>query len=168
MRHLKPRIVTLRRTKLVTIVADPHGKPPRSAIISIVKILVWLVEEWYASFFQDTKETLLVYDRYYHDLLVDPMRYRYGAPLWVAKLVSKLMPQPELWVLLDAPAEVLQSRKQEVTAQETARQRAAYIDLVKRQRCHVIVDASQPLHSVIADVENIVMDAISKSRGNRE
>jgi hypothetical protein len=31
--------------------------------------------------FMDRKQTLLICDRYYHDLLVDPLRYRYGGPL---------------------------------------------------------------------------------------
>jgi hypothetical protein len=62
---------------------------PRSALTSLAKILVWLMEEWYANLFWDKKGTLLICDRYYHDLLVDPRRYRYGGPAWAAKLVGK-------------------------------------------------------------------------------
>jgi thymidylate kinase len=156
IRHLKPRILTLGRGKPGIAVVDPHGKPPRSALLSLAKILVWLVEEWCACFFQDKKQTLLICDRYYHDLLIDPIRYRYGGPVWVARLVGKLMPQPRLWILLDAPAAVLQARKQEVPPEETERQRTAYLAFVRRQRNHVIVDASQTLVTVIADVEHAI------------
>jgi thymidylate kinase len=156
MRHLKPQIIIPQRGEPGAIVADPHGKPPRSALTSVAKIVVWLLEEWYAHLFQDKKETLLICDRYYHDLLVDPLRYRYGGPLWISRLVGRLTPQPKLWVLLDAPAEVLQARKQEVTAAESARQRQAYLAFVRQQREYVIVDAAQSLDEVIADVERAV------------
>jgi thymidylate kinase len=82
----------------------------------------------------------------------------------MARLVGKLMPQPKLWVLLDAPAEVLQARKQEVSLEESARQRQAYLAFVCQQREYAIVDASQPLDRVIADVERAVTAIDSANR----
>jgi thymidylate kinase len=167
MRHLKPRLVIPQRGEAVTIVVDPHGKPPRSALVSLAKIFVWLMEEWYANLFQNQKNVLLICDRYYHDLLVDPKRYRYGGPQWAAKLVGKLIPQPRLWVLLDAPTEVLRARKQEVPLEETTRQHQAYLAFVRNQRNHAIVDASQPLDKVIADAEHAITGAMSEGKSNR-
>jgi thymidylate kinase len=168
MRHLKPQIIIPQRGEPVAIVADPHGKPPRSALLSVAKIFIWLMEEWYANLFQDRKKTLLICDRYYHDLLIDPLRYRYGGPVWVAILVGKLMPQPDLWMLLDASVEVLQARKQEVPPEETARQRKAYRNFILAQQNHVIIDASQPLEQEIADVEHVVVETMGKNKGHRE
>jgi thymidylate kinase len=146
----------------VAIVVDPHGKPPRSAPVSFVKILIWLMEEWYAHLFQDRKQTLLICDRYYHDLLVDPIRYRYGGPEWAARLVGKLMPQPDLWLLLDAPAEVLQARKQEIAFEETSRQCNAYRAFVLNQRNHAMIDAAQSLDRVTADAEEAILNALAR------
>jgi hypothetical protein len=167
MRHLKPRFVAQLRNQPDIIVVDPHGKPPRGALLSLVKIVVWLIEEWYAHLFHETKETVLLCDRYYHDLLVDPKRYRFGAPVWTAALVGRLMPLPKLWILLDAPANVFQARKQEVTPEETARQRDAYRAFVRKQQQHVIVDASQPLDKVIADAAHAIKKALIEDVGNR-
>jgi len=167
MRHLKPRMVARLRGQPITIVVDPHGKPQRGAVLSLVKIVVWLAEEWCAIVFQEKKRTLLICDRYYHDLLVDPIRYRFGAPLWTARLIGKLMPQPRLWILLDAPAEVLQARKKEVTPEETARQCEKYRAFIRQQRNHVIVDATQPLDKVIADAECAITRAMVEHEGNR-
>lgn len=161
VRHLKPLLVMRRPGQSVAIVVDPHGKPPRSALVSIAKIVVWLVEEWYANLFQDRKQTLLICDRYYHDLLVDPIRYRYGGPAWAARWVGKLMPQPDLWLLLDAPAEVLQARKQEVAFEETLRQCNAYRAFVLNQRNHAMIDAAQSLGQVTADVEEAINRALA-------
>jgi thymidylate kinase len=167
MRHLKPRFVAQLRNQPVIIVVDPHGKPPRGALLSLVKIVVWLIEEWYADLFHEKKETVLIGDRYYHDLLVDPRRYRFGAPLWMARLIGRLMPQPKLWILLNAPAEVLQARKQEVTAEETARQCNAYLAFVHNLREHRIVDASQPLDKVISDAASVIEQALIEDAGHR-
>jgi thymidylate kinase len=167
MRHLKPQIIFPRRYAVGIIVIDPHAKPPRPALISLVKILAWLFEEWYAYLFQDKKATLLICDRYYHDILVDPLRYRYGGPAWAAKVVGKLMPQPDFWMLLDAPPEVLQSRKQEVSLAETARQGKAYRNFIRSQCNHVIIDASQPLDQVIADAKYFITKEMRKADGRQ-
>jgi thymidylate kinase len=167
MRHLKPRMVAQLRGQQITIVYDPHGKPQRGAFLSLVKIVVWLGEEWYANLFQEERRTLLICDRYYHDLLVDPKRYRFGAPVWTARLIGKLMPQPKLWILLNASPEVLQTRKQEVAAEETARQCKAYLDFIRTRRRHVVVDASQPLEKVIADAERAIKEALVEDESHR-
>ncbi len=167
MRHLKPRFVAQLRNQPDIIVFDPHGKPPRGAFLSLVKVVVWLVEEWYFKLFYEKKKAVLICDRYYHDLLVDPKRYRFGAPIWTAVLVGKMMPKPKLWVLLDAPPDILQARKQEVTPEETSRQCEAYRAFVRAQRRHVIIDASQSLDKVIADAEHAIKDALIKDVGNR-
>jgi thymidylate kinase len=156
VRHLKPQILIPRRGEPGAIVVDPHGKPPRSALTSVAKLWVWLMEEWCAAIFEDERKTILICDRYYHDLLVDPVRYRYGGPMWAARVLGKLMPRVSLWILLDAPVEILQSRKQEVSLDETARQRQAYLAFVRQQDRHVIADASQPLDRVIGEVEQAV------------
>jgi thymidylate kinase len=160
MRHLKPDFMIHRRGGTVLIVVDPHGKPLRSALLSYAKISIWLLEEWCAYLSLDTKAELLICDRYYHDLLIDPRRYRYGGWLWVAKLIGKLMPKPHLWVLLDAPSEVMQARKREVTAEETERQRSAYMAFVRKQEKYAIIDASRPLDKVVGDAERAVAEAM--------
>lgn len=167
VRHLKPRIVAVWRGQTNVVVVDPHGSPARGALFSVAKILVWIMEEWYSTLFQEERGALLICDRYYHDLLVDPKRYRFGAPMWMARLVGRVMPQPRLWILLDAPAEILQTRKQEVAPEETARQCGEYRRFIRKQRKHFIADASQSLEKVIADVEQAVRASVIEKAGSR-
>jgi thymidylate kinase len=166
IRHLKPQIVLPHRGDSATIVTNPHGKPPRSTLVSVAKILVWLMEEWYARLFQDQKNALLICDRYYHDLLIDPKRYRYGGPVWAASCVGKLIPQPDLWVLLDAPAEVFQARKQEVTVEETIRQRQAYLAFIQIQRDFVVANAARSLEEVVADIAQVITRILVRNDGD--
>ena len=100
----------------------------------------------------------MVYDRYYHDILVDPLRYRYGGPMWVARWVGKIIPKPNIWILLDAPPKILQERKQEVSFEETARQRNEYLDLITRLENGIVIDASQVIEDVVADVNSCILN----------
>ena len=72
---------------------------------------------------------MAISDRYFDDLLVDPVRYRYGAPRWLARLAFKLAPQPNLVFVLDADSSVIYGRKQEVALSELERQLAAYREM---------------------------------------
>jgi thymidylate kinase len=134
---------------------DPHGQKPRGCIGSILK-LKWLWLNWWVGWFRflrsDAASGAVLFDRYHADLLVDPRRYRYGAPLWLARLASRWMPQPDIVIYLDAPSEVLLSRKQEVPREALERSRAAYLELATSHPRFRIIDASQSLESVINEV----------------
>ena len=120
-------------------------------------VLDWNLCYWLRLSHRRAKNTVLIFDRYYHDLLVDPTRSRFRGPQWLVGLASIFIRKPDLWILLDAPAEVLQSRKAEVSAAESSRQRAAYLDLVKNFKNSVVVDAAQPLPAVVAQVNSAVL-----------
>lgn len=70
--------------------------------------------------------------------------------MWLARLFGVMVPTPNLWILLDAPPEVLQARKQEVPFAESARQRQCYIALIKKLKHAVVVDASQEFEQVFS------------------
>lgn len=135
-----------------------YAKPAYDPIRSIGKLLVraW---EWRSLYYgrvaeQRAQGYLVFLDRYYlFDLYVDPLRYRYGGPLPLVRQMADWMPKPNLILLLDAPAEILLARKQEVSAQEVARQREAYLQLVKPLPNGHILDATQPVEAVGAEVK---------------
>jgi thymidylate kinase len=103
------------------------------------------------------RATLVMHDRHLVDALVDPRRYRYGGPSWLLRLIWRLAPKPDLVILLDAPPEVLQARKQEVHVEESARQREAYLSLVRTMGNGHVVDAARPLKWVVGDVNDIIL-----------
>jgi thymidylate kinase len=63
-----------------------------------------------------------------------------------------MVPQPDLLFILDAPAGVLQQRKQEIPLSEGKRQRVAYLNLQFEFKEVRVIDVSQPLDKVVADV----------------
>jgi thymidylate kinase len=113
------------------------------------------------------RSTLVLLDRDYHDLLVDPKRYRYGGPAWLARAVGWFIPRPQLVILLDAPPEVLHSRRRELPVEETTRQREAYLELTRNLPNGYVVDASKPLDEVVGGVEQIILDYMAERIARR-
>lgn len=145
---------------------DPHGTPPRGTLASSLKLafllLDWTLGYWGYLIHLRAKGYLVLFDRNYHDLLVDMRRYRYGGPRWMARLVGRLVPRADLLILLDAPPEIFQARKQEVPLEETSRQREAYLGLTNAfdERC--VLDASKPLADVLDDAERAIGEYLSR------
>jgi hypothetical protein len=142
-------------------VTSPHAEPARPPMVSTLKLIflltVFTIGYWIRIRPKLVRTTLVIFDRYYHDLLVDPRRYRFKHPLWLARILGRFIPTPDLWLVLDASAETLHSRKQEVPFLESARQRLAYADLGKRLANSHIVDASAPMEKVAGQCVSTIL-----------
>jgi len=138
---------------------------------SLAKVAYWVLDYtlgYYAKIRPAlTRSTLVLFDRYLVDALIDPKRYRYGGPQWLVRLVWSLIPKPDLVILLDAPSVVLRSRKQEVSFHETLRQRHAYRELVGRLPNAHVVDAAQPLDKVVTAAGMVVLDFLTSRTARR-
>jgi thymidylate kinase len=170
-RHLRPGLLKPILAGSPTPPAAPHSRAPRSLVASLAKCLFWLLD--YTVGYHVTvrpalvRSTLVLFDRYLLDVLVDPLRYRYGGHKWLIRVLWWLTPKPDLVILLDAPPEVLQSRKREVSLEETVRQRTAYQELVTSLSNGHIVDAAQPVERVAAQIEAIVLDFLARRTAQR-
>ncbi len=163
VRHLKPDIFFRAHRRSHGVVTDPHGKPPRSALVSALKLVLWALEMWIDWLFTTRSGSdLEIWDRYYHDVLVDPKRYRYRGPMWLVRAIGWFVPSPDLLIFLDAPTEVLRDRKREVAAEETERQRQAYRSLADRLERSVVIDANQPVDMVVSDVAAAIIARLAE------
>ena len=165
------RLRPSRRKSGGTPVTDPHGRPLRGTASSLAKLAFWSVDYTlgYAghTFPQLVRSTFILFDRYYQDLLVDPKRYRYAGPMFLARLVNRIIPNPHLFVVLDAPSEVLYARKQEISFEEAVRQRDGYLKLVRNLPNGHVVDASKPLDEVVAETEEIILSHMAARTARR-
>lgn len=107
---------------------------------------------WLEGAYHRRRGRLVVFDRYTYEALV-PNRFRHGrrgrARRWV---LAHSCPPPDLAVLLDAPSDVLYSRKGEHDLVLLERQREAYRALLRRLPRSVVVDASDDLERVRLEV----------------
>jgi thymidylate kinase len=166
--HLRPTLFPA-RTDETAVTTDPHGKPLRSALVSVAKMLYlgadYFLGYWIRIWPATLRTKLVVFDRYFYDILIDYKRVRYGGPKWFLGFIVRFLPRPDLVILLNAPAEVLWSRKQEVAFEEVVRQQKAYLLFAQDLKSVAIVDASQSISAVVHDAaEAIIANFSSRTR----
>ncbi len=150
----------------------PHQLPPRSFASSMLKVAWWSVC-YTAGYFASVRpaaarSSLILNHRYLLDALVDPKRYRYSGPKFPLKLIWLVAPKPDAIILLDAPAEIIQSRKREVTAAETARQRHEYRRAIEGIHYAHVINTNRPLPVVAQETIDILFkQMILRSRPAR-
>jgi thymidylate kinase len=148
--HLRARLLAARRAPARE--RDPHGKRPYGAVLSIVKILYLWSACWLGHHLvvrrRLVRSSLALFDRCFHDILVDPRRYRYGGPMWLARALAKVLPRPQLFFVLDAPPDRLRGRKDELDVDELRRQRSAYREFAADWPGSVLLDGTLPEEEV--------------------
>ena len=154
MIHWRPDVLRKRQEVEGGVVTDPHAKDPRGALVSLVKLCYMNCEWWLASLWNlrhpRAKDRLLLSDRYYDDMLVDPRRYRYGASAALARRFFRLLPKPDLVIILAGDPATIHARKREVTLAEVERQVAAYRSLGESLGAKAaVIDAALPLDEVV-------------------
>jgi hypothetical protein len=111
---------------------------------------------WLRGAYHQRRGRLVLFDRYAYDALL-PTRFRYSllgrARRW---LLAHACPAPEVVVFLDAPGEVLHTRKGEKSVPLLESQRQAYRALLPRLPRAAVVDASREAEQVRPEVTAII------------
>lgn len=137
-----------RKTPVAGPVTEPHAKPVYGRLAGAAKVL-WLAVDmqlmWRILVPRATRRGQdVVVERGWWDLVVDPRRYRLAGTGLAARL-GRLLPGPDLEVILGGPAELLAARKPELSIPELERQLAAWRTL-RPSGPHVVhLDATQPI-----------------------
>ena len=130
--HWRPGL--LGRSKSDEVVTEPHRSPPRGRVASALYLFGFFLDNVLGFCFLIrpflVRSGLVIFDRYFPDVLVDSRRYRYGGPVWLARLLAQLVrPREKLVLVLDASEANIISRKAELSLGEIRRQRDAYYRL---------------------------------------
>ena len=142
-----------RRTAVDVPVTEPHRDPPYSTPLSLAKlgyVFVDYVLGWYLRVARFVRRGgWVVIQRGWWDMAVDPRRYRLNVPGRLLSLLARVLPGPDLILVLDAAPEVVFARKTELSLEELARQQKAWRDLLPPGQGRVHLDASRPVEEVI-------------------
>lgn len=144
----------------VNPVMNPHEQKLRSVIGSNLKLVYFLFRYWIGYWLivypQKIRSGLVIFDRYYFDIYVDPRRYRHNGSEWLTKLVGYLLPKPDISIVVDVSPETLQSRKQEVSFTESKRQREGYLELANNHTNMVVVDNERDIEDAFFAVRSAI------------
>jgi len=149
----------------------------KDRLLSYIRPVIWCLEYWvHKLLLLRVSSQLILYDRYYHDVLIAPRKYHCSVP--VARLIARFIPQPDLWLFIDAPPGVVCSRKcardvmaglsptldvrrREATMRETITYSDACRAFLHKQRNVVILDASQDPQQLLALAEQAILRAMA-------
>lgn len=96
--------------------------------------------------------TIVLYERYIHDILVDQRRYGLQVPQSIRKCFTHILPIPDVIILLDAPGGILQARKGELDCSEIERQRLMMKKWLSRFDNFNLVDVRVNSPEEVADI----------------
>jgi thymidylate kinase len=164
--HWRPNVIAPQKETGLAA-ADPHDEPPRGTLGSIVALSGILLDYWLGFAFVLrpflVRSGLVMFDRYYHDLLIDPARYRYGGPMWLAKFLGRFVPPPDLiFLVLDAGDEVIFSRKREVPPEELRRQREGYRQFTLGAKRATLVNTDRGIEPTVEEASRFIVEFMSQ------
>ncbi len=158
--HFRPQLVPKRNTPNQTTM--PHSQAPYSLIRSLVMltfhcadfVLGYVLKVWPTLI----RSTLIIFDRYYHDILVDPFRYRLRLPSRIAWWLERIVPEPAMVFALAASAEHIWKRKQEISFATLTQQCDAYRTVAAQMPNALLLDAGCTAEQLSDQVRSICWD----------
>lgn len=165
---MRPRLI---RQALTNPTIKPRDEKPRGTFAVPIKLALFLADYWVGYWARMrprmTRAGLVVSDRYYDDVLVDPRRYRLRRPYALARALVPWIPRPDLWLVLDAPIEVLKERQQELTDAESTRMRVEYRRVLRGKDNLVVLDASRPEVQVLNQARAALVKHLTQRTAQR-
>jgi thymidylate kinase len=105
----------------------PHASSPSGFLGSSMRLAYYTIDYvagyWFKVYPAMVKRsTVWLFDRYFYDYHIDPIRARICLPDSIIRLFSLLVPRPDLILCLGADPEVIHQRKPELPVEEVRRQ----------------------------------------------
>ena len=147
--HLRPYLILLDKS---TVQANPHkSKKTWPILLNFFRILYWLIiYRFFFYLFGNNSNQLIIFDRYAHDLMIDSIRYKFNLPINIAKFILDLFPNPNLWIVVNAPIKVLEKRKKELPTKELKRQIRTYLNFAKQRKNSIVVNTNNSVQSCLS------------------
>lgn len=141
---------------------NPHRHKPANPISSLMRMgYYWLdyVIGGAVCVRKDVQfDKITIFDRYIYDFIIDPLRSRINLPSFLRIIFAKLVQQPQIVFVLNAPAEVIYSRKQELALDEIERQLVEFEKLKSLGKNFVTINANQTPDEMIRDAKAIILE----------
>lgn len=122
---------------------DPYFRGARGAVPSFLKIMYVWIDYWvsWIGVVAPAKacSTLIVFDRYFDDLYLDPARYRCASSRNLIRLLAKWAPRPDLFLIMDAPVTRLMQRRPQSSPMTVAALQAGYARFAETERRAVVI-----------------------------
>ena len=165
LEHLKPNLFISQTGKKV---AHPHLKKARNNFISTIKLFYWVFVYNYKNYFHGFRETtLILWDRYIHDISIDPLRYRLKLKKKNYSFFINLVPKPECIFIVDVESKIAFKRKKELTIPVLHRLRKKYLETKKNIKNTYVLDNSKNINRVTKKTIKIITKILNQKTRER-
>jgi thymidylate kinase len=138
-----------------------------------LRITNLIAEEWFrqlVAWYYQFRGYIVIFDRhfyfdYYKHHIADSSIKRTIGDRVHGFMLNHVFPKPDFVIFLDAPPEILFARKGEGTVELLEQRRQEYLQLQKKVKRFVTVDATQPMDEVASEICNLVMNFYHMKRG---
>jgi hypothetical protein len=149
----------------------PHVRPPHGRVLSAWLLayywLDFLIGGWLRTWPIRLRTGLVVTERGWWDIAVDPRRYRLDVPPRLVRGLGAFLPHPDVVLVLAAAPDVILARKGELSASELERQRRAWRENLPGGVAAVHLDTSPPPVEVAARTRAVALRAIEARAARR-
>ncbi|MEM3627281.1 MAG: hypothetical protein QXZ25_04575 [Candidatus Bathyarchaeia archaeon] len=173
--HLRPSLLPplarLKGIKSVTEgpVTNPHGSPPSGVLLSLARVIYYTLDYVIGYWLKirpkiAKRPAIVIFDRYAYDMVIDPLRFRIGISSKFVAMFTKFVPKPDLLICLDAPVEVILSRKKELPKEEIQRQIEALRQFAHKESNAYWISTDRPVQEIANEILSIISDYRRRSK----
>jgi thymidylate kinase len=168
-RHWRPEVLP-RLGAMAGRPAATSGPPRRRAgRFPLLRLLYYAGDVWIGTWIADrpaaSRQQLVMYDRCFLDMTVDPLRYGLPSGRGVTAL-WRCLPRPDRVVLLRVDPVAAFERKREIPVEDIEAQLCRWDSLRADGYVTDVVDAGRSPAEVVGDLRDIVLDAFLRVNGH--
>ena len=146
--------------------SSPHRGRPSGFLGSLFRFSYYLADYIFGYFFKIrpalVRRELVVYDRYYFDMVADPGRSRISLPLWIRKMALWFIPLPNTAFFIHAPTGTIRKRKKELSLEKIEQLNASYSKMAGTSTLVVLEN-----NSTVEIAASKLVDAVIERRRKR-
>lgn len=160
-----PRIADVaKRAGAISTVDENYEQPHRAKPSGVVGSALRLIYYWFdylGGYFTNIlpvlkRREVMLFDRYYHDLIADSNRSRIALPKLLMRAFGRLLPMPDYAFFIRVDPNEIHRRKQELTLERIFELNEHYEDLVRRGWLIPIDNDGTPEEAAAVIVDYIV------------
>lgn len=145
----------------------PHRATPSGWVGSMARLAYYGLDYlggYYRSILPVLKRReVMLYDRYYYDMIADSFRSRISLPMPLLRSIGRLLPLPRYAFFIHVDAEEIHRRKQELTMEQILNLNERYNDLTDRGWLVRISNDGEPESAARAIIDHIVASQNAKA-----
>ena len=151
-------------------ISDPAAPPlppeefTYGTFMSLIRYLYYMIDfifgYWLIIRPARKKGALIIGERWYFDVIINPVRYGFRLPRWLLVFGGHLIPSPDMVILLSGDAEAIHARKPELSAEEISKQIAAMTSLISNMKNSYTISTDGSVEDTIQNVHTSISKVI--------